>query len=81
MFARRKTRPVGQPARSAAVARRRPRGKAPLDAAGLLLELDMAALIRESEASLRQDRDERRRRGVRGWWRRLFGTGYANRTA
>jgi hypothetical protein len=41
----------------------------------------MAALIRESEASLRQDRDDSSRRGLRGWWRRLFGTGYAKRTA
>jgi hypothetical protein len=78
MFVRRKTRLARRPSRSAPVAKRRPRGKPPLDAAGLLLELDMAALIRESEASLRQDRDEG---GRRGWWRRLFGTRYANRTA
>jgi hypothetical protein len=81
MFARRKTRPARRPLRSGAVVKERPRGKAPLDAAGLLLELDMAALIRESEASLRQDRDDSSRRGLRGWWRRLFGTGYAKRTA
>jgi uncharacterized protein HemY len=41
----------------------------------------MAALIRESETSLRQDRDDGGRRGLRGWWRRLFGARYANRTA
>jgi hypothetical protein len=81
MFAQRKTRPVRQSSRSAAVAKQRRSGKAPLDAAGLLLEIDMATLIRESEASLRQDRDDRGRRGPRGWWRRLFGTRYANRTA
>jgi hypothetical protein len=78
MFVRRKTRPVRQPSHSVPVAKRR-RGKAPLDAAGLLLELDMAALIRESESSLRQHDDSRR--GLRGWWQRFFGTRYANRTA
>jgi hypothetical protein len=80
MFVRRKTRPVRQPSHSVPVAKRR-RGKAPLDAAGLLLELDMAALIRESESSLRQDRHDDSPRGLRGWWQRLFGTRYANRTA
>ena len=75
MFVRQKTRPARRPSGSSPVAKRRSRGKAPLDAAGLLLELDMRALIKESEASLRQHRDER---GARGWWRRLF---YAKRTA
>jgi hypothetical protein len=81
MFAQRRTRPASRSSRSAAAAKRRPRSKPPLDAAGLLLELDMAALVKESEASLRQDRDDGGRRGVRRWWRRLFGTRYANRTA
>src|SRR5262245_50415237 len=70
MFVRRKTRPVRQSARHASAGARPGSAKAPLDAAGLLLELDMAALIRDAEGSLRQHRDERR--GLGGWWRRLF---------
>src|SRR5689334_17681483 len=70
MLVQRKSRPVQRPPRQSP-AGRRSRAKPPLDAAGLLLELDMAALIREAEASLRQHRDEPR--GLRGWWRRLFG--------
>ena len=70
MFVRRKTNPARRPSRSS-VSERRARAKAPLDAAGLLLELDMAALIRDAEGSLRQHRDEQR--GPRAWWRRLFG--------
>jgi hypothetical protein len=69
MFVRRKSRPARRPARSAV---RGPRVRSkPLDAAGLLLELDMAALIRDAGGSLRQRRDEPR--GLRGWWRRVVG--------
>jgi hypothetical protein len=49
-----------------------PRRRA-LDAAGLILELDMAALVRRAADSLRHDRDKADRRDRRSWWRRLFG--------
>jgi hypothetical protein len=42
----------------------------PLDAAALVLELDMAALIARAGDSLRQHRGDRD--GVRSWWRRLL---------
>jgi hypothetical protein len=50
---------------------RQGRKRAPLDAAGLILELEMAALIREAAPTLRQRADRGARR-TRGWWRRLF---------
>jgi hypothetical protein len=51
-------------------ARRRHR---PLDAATLILQLDMAALIRQAGDSLRQHPDDADERARRSWWRRLFG--------
>jgi len=45
-----------------------------LDAAGLILELEMAALVRRAGDSLRQDRERAGRREQRSWWRRLFGS-------
>jgi hypothetical protein len=63
------------PRRRAAHGRRAgvpPRRRA-LDAAGLILELEMAALVRRAGNSLRQDRDRADRRDRRSWWRRLFG--------
>jgi hypothetical protein len=50
---------------------RRRRTQRPLDAAGLILELEMAALIRDAGPTLRRSGEERR--GVHAWWRRLFG--------
>ena len=50
-----------------------PRQRTPLDAASLLLELDMAALIGQAGDSLRQHRDGAERREPQSWWRRLFG--------
>jgi len=44
-----------------------------LDAATLILELDMAALIGAAGDSLRQHRDVADRREPRSWWRRLLG--------
>jgi len=63
------------PPRGRAVGGRRAVGGAPrqrraLDAAGLILELEMAALVRRAGDSLRHDAG---RRGRRSWWRRLFG--------
>jgi hypothetical protein len=49
-----------------------PRQGAPLDAAGLILHLEMAELIRQAGDSLRQGRDDDRR-GWRSWWRRFIG--------
>jgi hypothetical protein len=65
-------------ARGRAVGGRRAVGAAPrqrraLDAAGLILELEMAALVRRAGDSLRQDRHDADRRERRSWWRRLFG--------
>jgi len=48
-----------------------PRPPAPLDPATLILELDMAALVRRAGDSLRQHRDDAGRR-ERPWWRRLL---------
>jgi hypothetical protein len=45
----------------------------PLDAATLILELDMAALIGQAGDSLRQHRDDADQRDQRSWWRRLVG--------
>jgi hypothetical protein len=67
MFARRKMR---QPLRLAPARKRRQAAKPPLDAAGLLLELDMAALIRQAEHTLRQH-PEGGSRWLGAWWRRL----------
>jgi hypothetical protein len=50
-----------------------PRQRRALDAAGLILELEMAALVRRAGDSLRQDRHDADRRERRSWWRRLFG--------
>src|ERR1700704_1567437 len=67
MFLRRKTpRARKAPAR---VSRQRP----PLDAAGLILELDMVALVRQAENSLRQHAGDADQRERRPWWRRLLG--------
>jgi hypothetical protein len=49
-----------------------PRRRAALDPTSLILELDMAALVRRAGDSLRQNRDDAGRR-KRSWWRRLFG--------
>jgi hypothetical protein len=49
-----------------------PRQGAPLDAASLILHLEMAELIRQAGDSLRQHRDDDRR-GWRSWWRRFIG--------
>jgi len=49
--------------RSAPTAVRRSRTRPPLDAAGLILELDMAALIREAAPTLRQ-RDDAKAGGL-----------------
>jgi hypothetical protein len=43
-----------------------------LDPTGLILELDMAALVRHAGDSLRQHRDDATRLARRPWWRRLF---------
>jgi uncharacterized protein HemY len=67
MFLRRKT-PRARKA-SARVSRQRP----PLDAAGLILELDMVALVRQAENSLRQHAGDADQRERRPWWRRLLG--------
>jgi hypothetical protein len=48
-----------------------PRQRAALDAAAVILELDMAALVRRAGDGLRQHRDDERAR--RSWWRRLAG--------
>jgi hypothetical protein len=45
----------------------------PLDAATLILQLDMAALIRQAGDSLRQHQDDSNQREPRAWWRRLLG--------
>lgn len=50
-----------------------PRQRAPLDAATLILELDMAALVGQAGDSLRQHRDDADQRDQRSWWRRLVG--------
>lgn len=50
-----------------------PRQRMPLDAATLILELDMAALIGQAGDSLRQHRDGADRHEQPSWWRRLFG--------
>jgi hypothetical protein len=68
MLTPRKMSPLRRSARASA---RRRRAKPPLDAAGLILELEMAELIRAAGPTLRRSGGERR--GVRGWWRRLFG--------
>jgi hypothetical protein len=49
-----------------------PRQPAPLDAASLILHLEMADLIRQAGDSLRQHKGDNRR-GWRAWWRRLLG--------
>ena len=49
-----------------------PRRRTPLDPASLILELDMAALVRRAGNSLRQHRDDAGGR-KRSWWRRLLG--------
>ena len=49
-----------------------PRRRAALDPASLILELDMAALVRRAGDSLRKHRDGDGRR-KRSWWQRLFG--------
>jgi hypothetical protein len=79
MFVRRstpRTRAAG-PERQAAAGRRAgsaaPRRRRALDAAGLILELEMAALVRRAGDSLRQDPDDADRHERRSWWRRLFG--------
>jgi hypothetical protein len=59
--------------RDALVARRRhgrDRRSRPLDAAALILELDLARLIGQAGDSLRRSRDQRQAR--RPWWRRLL---------
>jgi hypothetical protein len=45
----------------------------PLEATSLILELDMATLVRRAGDSLRQHRDDAVRRDKRSWWRRLLG--------
>jgi hypothetical protein len=50
-----------------------PRRRAPLDPASLILELDMAALVRRAGDSLRQHRDDADGRERPSWWRRLMG--------
>jgi hypothetical protein len=49
-----------------------PRQPAALNAATLILELDMAALVRRAGDGLRQHPDDADRR-ERSWWRRLLG--------
>jgi len=68
------TRPEPRLRRTAGRRARRdvPRQPAPLDAAGLILHLEMAELIRQAGDSLRQNSDENRR-GWRSWWRRFIG--------
>jgi hypothetical protein len=48
-----------------------PGQRAPLDAATLILELDIAALIGQAGDSLRQHRDGADRHEQPSWWRRL----------
>jgi hypothetical protein len=48
-----------------------PRRRIPLDPASLILELDMAALVRRAGDSIRQHRDDAGGR-KRSWWRRLL---------
>jgi hypothetical protein len=74
MFARRAIDQSPRQRRTAARRVRRdvPRQAAPLDAAGLILHLEMAELIRQAGDSLRQHRGEDRR-GWRSWWRRFLG--------
>jgi hypothetical protein len=50
-----------------------PRPQGALDAAALILHLDMAALVAQAGDSLRQHRDDAAQRGPRSWWRRLLG--------
>jgi hypothetical protein len=51
-----------------------PRRRTPLDPASLILELDMAALVRRAGNSLRQHRDRDDAGGrKRSWWQRLLG--------
>jgi len=74
MFARRAVHQTPHHRRTAGRRVRRdvPRQGAPLDAAGLILHLEMAELIRQAGDSLRQHRDDDRR-GWRSWWRRFIG--------
>jgi hypothetical protein len=73
MLGRRTTHPThrspqrGAPSAGGKARRRR----APLDAATLILELEMAALVRRAGDSLRQHPVDREQRS---WWRRLLGT-------
>jgi hypothetical protein len=74
MFVRRSpsvTRRAAPRVRAAPGRRAAPRRRAALDAAGLILELEMAALVRRAGESLRQDPDDADQ--PRSWWRRLFG--------
>jgi hypothetical protein len=63
----------GAPHQARTAARRTGRNRArrlePLDAASLIMELEMATLIGQAGDSLRQQRDRRARRP---WWRRLL---------
>lgn len=52
---------------------REARQRAALDPTGLILELDMATLVRRAGDSLRQHPPDADRRGRPSWWRRLLG--------
>jgi hypothetical protein len=52
--------------------RRARRQRVALDPATLILELEMAALVRQAGDSLRQHSDDAGRREQRSWWRRLL---------
>jgi len=70
MFERRMAHQSRRASRRVATA---PRQQQALDAAGLILQLDMAAIIRQAGDSLRQHPDEIDRHEQRPWWRRLLG--------
>jgi hypothetical protein len=52
---------------------REARQRAALDPTGLILELDMAALVRRAGEGLRQHPPDANRRGRPSWWQRLLG--------
>jgi hypothetical protein len=61
--------------------RRVRRQRRALDPATLILELEMAALVRQAGDSLRQRSDDAGRRKQRSWWRRLLSAAVGARAA